>query len=109
MNSMSETVRVLLEKYPMNFEFGLWDLKRDVFRAYPPSEYTHADTISRRLREFRYGNGWEVVCTNPHKSRYKKIAMKKIPLKIEGKCTAKKLPGGKRKKRRNRAALCGRE
>jgi len=104
MNSMSEAVRVLLEKYPMNYEFGLWDLKRDVFRAYPPSEYTHADTISRRLREFRYGNGWEIICINSNKSRYKKI-----PLVIKGKCTANKLPGGIRKKRRNRAALCGRE
>ena len=103
MNSMSEAVRVLLEKYPMNYEFGLWDLKRDVFRAYPPSEFTHADTISRRLREFRYGNGWEVICINPHKSRYKKI-----PLKIKVKYTANKFPSGKRKKTKNRAAPYGR-
>jgi len=78
--SMSEAVRVLLERYPMNYEFGLWDLKRDVFRLYPPSEFTHADTVSRRLREFRYGRGFEIVCINPRKSRYKKV-----PFKIKGK------------------------
>jgi len=102
--SMSEAVRVLFERYPLEHEFGLWDLKHDVVRLYPPAGVMHGDTISRRLREFRYGNGWEIICINPNKSRYKKI-----PLVIKGKCTANKLPGGKRKKRRNRAALCGRE
>jgi len=60
MKSMSEAVRVLLEQYPMGHEFGLWDLKRDVFKVYPPSKHTHADTISRRLRESRYGRGFEI-------------------------------------------------
>jgi len=78
--SMSEAVRGLLEKYPMNHEFGLWDLKKDLFRAYPPSRVNHADTVSRRLRESRYGRGFEIVCIDPHKSKYKKI-----PLVIEGK------------------------
>jgi len=87
MKSMSEAVRVLLEKYPMDYEFGLWDLKRDVFRAYPPSKYTHADTVSRRLREFRYGRGFSIVCINPHKSRYKKVQFK---LKGKGKGYDKK-------------------
>ena len=77
--SMSEAVRVLLEKYPMDYEFGLWDLKRDVFRAYQPSKHNHADTVSRRLREFRYGRGFEIACIAPNKSRYKKM-----PLKIKG-------------------------
>jgi len=80
MNSMSEAVRVLLEKYPIDYEFGLWDLKKDVQRMYPPSKYNHADTVSRRLREFRYGNGWEIKCINPNMSRYKKVV-----LKIKGK------------------------
>jgi len=80
MKSMSEAVRLVLEEYPMNFEFGLWSLKEAVFKAYPPSEFTHGDTISRRLRESRYGAGFEIVCIDPHKSRYKKI-----PLKIEKK------------------------
>jgi hypothetical protein len=80
MKSMSEAVRVLLEKYPMDYEFGLWDLKRDVAREYPPSQNNHADTVSRRLREYRFGKGFEIVCINPNKSRYKKI-----PLKIKRK------------------------
>jgi hypothetical protein len=80
--SMSEAVRVLLEGYSMNYEFGLWDLKRDVFRLYPPSEFTHADTVSRRLREFRLGKGFEIICINPRKSRYKKVEFK---LKRKGK------------------------
>jgi hypothetical protein len=55
--SMSEAVRGLLEKYP-------------------PSKVNHADTVSRRLREFRYGNGWEVICVDPRKARYKKVEFK---------------------------------
>jgi hypothetical protein len=69
--SMSETVRTAFEKYPINYEFGLWDLKKDVFMLYPPSKYNHADTVSRRLGEFRYGKGFEIDCINPVKSRYK--------------------------------------
>ncbi len=57
----------------MDYEFGLWDLKKDVARRYPPSKNNHADTVSRRLREFRYGKGWEIICINPNKSRYKKV------------------------------------
>jgi len=74
--SMSEAVRVLLEKYSLGHEFGLWDLKKDVFKAYPPSRVNHGDTVSRRLREYRYGKGFEIICINPHKSRYKKVALK---------------------------------
>jgi len=74
--SMSEAVRMVLEKYPIGYEFGLWDLKRDVLRLYPESKYNHADTVSRRLREFRYGKGYEIKCINPNKSRYKKVAVK---------------------------------
>jgi len=74
--SMSESVRMTLEKYPIGHEFGLWDLKRDVLRLYPQSKYNHADTVSRRLREFRHGKGFEIRCINPNKSRYKKLAVK---------------------------------
>jgi len=72
-NSMSEAVRKLLDKYPMDYEFGLWDLKRDVLRIYPQSRFSHADTVSRRLREFRHGKDFDIICINPNKSRYKKI------------------------------------
>jgi len=71
--SMSEAVRVLLDEYPMDYEFGLWDLKNDVLKLYPPSKFNHADTVSRRLREFRHGYNYEIVCINPNKSRYKKL------------------------------------
>jgi len=72
-SSMSAAVRELVDKYPMNYEFGLWDLKRDVLRLYPPSKFNHADTVSRRLREFRHGRGFDIICINPNKSRYKKV------------------------------------
>jgi len=71
--SMSAAVRDVLEMYPMDHEFGLWDLKRDVAKRYPPSRNYHGDTISRRLREFRYGRGWEILCIKPNKARYKKV------------------------------------
>ena len=69
---MSQAVREMLEKYPMDYEFGLWDLKKDVQRLHPPSKRNHGDTVSRRLREFRYGEGYQIICINPTKSRYKK-------------------------------------
>jgi len=71
--SMSAAVKTLLEKYPMDYEFGLWDLKGDVLRLFPPSKYNHADTVSRRLREFRHGKDYEIVCIKPNQSRYKKV------------------------------------
>jgi hypothetical protein len=74
--SMSEAVRVLLEEYPMGHTFGLWDLKQGVFELYPPSRANHADTVSRRLRESRYGAGFEIICVDPNKARYKKIPLK---------------------------------
>ena len=73
--SMSEAVRISLEKYPIDYEFGLWDLKKDVFRLFPPSKNNHADTVSRRLREYRHGKEFEILCVNPNKSRYKKVKL----------------------------------
>jgi len=75
--SMSDAVHTLLQLYEMDCEFGLWDLKRDVQRMYPPSKFNHADTVSRRLREFRHGHDYEIICINPNKSRYKKIERKR--------------------------------
>ncbi len=74
-NSMSEAVRDVFDMYPMDYEFGLWDLKKDVAKRYPPSKKNHADTVSRRLRENRVRNGYEILCINPHKSRYKKVKL----------------------------------
>ena len=76
--SMSNAVFMALERYPIDYEFGLWDLKRDVFRLFPQSKYSHADTVSRRLREKRYGKGYQILCINPAQSRYKKV---KVPPK----------------------------
>ena len=73
--SMSQAVRELMEKYPMDYEFGLWDLKKDVQKLYPPSKHNHGDTVSRRLREYRYGDGYKIVCISPLKSRYKKVKL----------------------------------
>ena len=79
--NMSAAVRDVLEAYPMDHEFGLWDLKRDVAERYPPSEDNHGDTVSRRLRESRYGRGWMIVCIKPNKAMYKKVKfeIKAIP------------------------------
>ena len=74
--SMTKAVMASLEMYPMDYEFGLWDLKRDVSRLYPPSKDNHADTVSRRLRENRSGKGFEIICINPNQSGYKKVSVK---------------------------------
>jgi hypothetical protein len=76
-NSMSGAVKMLLENYYFDYEFGTWDLKRDVVKLYSPARYMHGDTITRRLREYRHGKDYEIICINPNKSKYKKIALKK--------------------------------
>jgi len=76
--SMSEAVREVLDHYPLEFEFGLWDLKRDVFRLYPPSKHFHADTVSRRLRENRHRKGYDIICIDPNRSRYLKAGKKAL-------------------------------
>jgi len=80
--SMSAAVRELFEKYPMNHEFSLWDLKRAVWKLHPKSKYSHGETFSRRLRQFRYGRGFAIVCIEPLKSKYKKV---KFELKLHPK------------------------
>jgi hypothetical protein len=74
--SMSDAVHTLLQFYEIGYEFSLWDLKRDVHKMYPPSKRYHADTVSRRLREFRHGHDYDIICINPNKSRYKKVERK---------------------------------
>ena len=76
-NTLSGAVRKAVERYPMGHEFGLWDLKKDVFRIFPGSKFMHADTVSRRLREVRHGKDYEILCIKPSQSRYKKVAVKK--------------------------------
>jgi hypothetical protein len=39
--------------------------------------------VSRRLRESRHGDGFEIICINPNKSRYKKV--KREPKRKGGK------------------------
>lgn len=72
-NSMAGAVRDVLDSYPMGHEFGLWDLKKEVIKRYPPSRKNHGDTVSRRLREFRIRNGYEILCVDPQKAKYKKV------------------------------------
>ena len=74
--SMSQAVGICLDRYPMDHEFGLWDFKQDVFRIFPQSEYNHGDTVSRRLREHRHGENYQIICIKPAKARYKKVAVK---------------------------------
>ena len=78
--TLNGAVRKALEQYPMNWEFGLWDLKRDVQRLYPGSRNTHADTVSRRLREEKRGKNYGVICIKPHMSRYKKVTAEQFEI-----------------------------
>ncbi|MCL2093297.1 MAG: hypothetical protein FWH12_03795 [Treponema sp.] len=77
-SSIFGAVRKTFDMYPMNHEFSLWDLKGNVFRLYPKSKHTHGDTICRRLREARHGDGYEIVCIKRPIGRYKKIKVAKL-------------------------------
>ena len=83
--SMSQAIRGCIENYPLETIFGLWDLKRDLFKAYPPSKNSHADTVSRRMREIRHGRDYDIICVEPNKSRYVKAGKKSPYQKLKRK------------------------
>ena len=68
--SMSEAVRMVIDKYPVGHEFHGNELKRDVVRIYPLARYMYVDTLQRRMRRWRRD---QVQCINKPKSLYKKV------------------------------------
>ena len=77
LGSIQKAVKYVLDRYPMGHEFGSLELRREVARLYPKYKCTFADTITRRLREVRKGEGYGIFCINHPKSLYKKIELQK--------------------------------
>jgi len=71
--SMSEAARELLEKFPMDYEFTMGEFTAGVIRLYPKARFNLSHTIDRRLREFRHGRGFDIICIDPMKARYIKV------------------------------------
>jgi len=76
--SMCEAARVLIEKYPIGHEFTMREFEIDVIRLCPKAKNNLSHTIDRRLREYRHGKNYDIICINAIRSRYKKV---KIDLK----------------------------
>ena len=72
--SMSEAVRVVIDRYPVGFEFHGNQLHRDVVRSYPKARNMYVDTILRRMRQWRRG---QIKCIQPLKSLYMKVELEK--------------------------------
>jgi len=68
--SMSEAVRIVLDKYEVGMEFHGNELKRDVTRIYPDARYCYVDSCLRKLREFKRK---QILCISRDKSLYKKV------------------------------------
>jgi len=72
-SSMSEAARELAEKYPMDCEFSGKEYINGVIRIYPKARHNFGHTIMRRLREFRHGKNFDIICIDKMRSRYKKV------------------------------------
>jgi len=73
--SMSSACRYFFDKLSMNYEFTGWDLRNEVRRLYPPCRNSFGDTVTRRLRENRLGNNYQIICIDAPKAKYKKIKL----------------------------------
>jgi len=71
--SMCEAARELLEKLPMDYEFTMREFCVAVIRLFPKARFNLSHTIDRRLREYRHGRDFDVVCINAKQSKYKKV------------------------------------
>jgi hypothetical protein len=68
--SMSEAVRVVIDRYPAGHRFHGNELHDDVARIYPPSTKQYPDTILRMARRHRRG---AFRAVNQNKSLYEKV------------------------------------
>ena len=77
--SIRAAVAAWVDKLPMNEEFSLKELERNVKRLFPQYRNKFGHTFDRRLRECRedrFGYDWYPVCIDKIKSRYKKMSIK---------------------------------
>jgi len=77
-SSMCEAVKKLLSLYPIGHEFTMREFTNDVIRLFPKAKYNLSHTIDRRLREYRHGIDFDIICINALRSLYRK---EKIDLK----------------------------
>jgi chorismate synthase len=68
--SMSEAVRIVIDRYPDGHRFHGNELKNDVVEIYPPAINMYVDTIQRKMRRWRRG---QVRCVDNNKSLYEKV------------------------------------
>jgi len=85
-SSIREAAAAWVEKLPMNSEFSLKELERNVHRMYTEYSNKFGHTLDRRLRECRedqFGYDWYPVCINKVKSIYRKVSIKDMKKKKE--------------------------
>ena len=68
--SMSEAVRVVIDRYPVGYRFHGNELHDDVARVYPRATRQYPDTIMRMARRHRRDS---FRCVNRDISLYEKI------------------------------------
>ena len=74
--SMATACQYFFDRIPFDYEFTGWDLRNEVRKLYPDCRNSFGDTVTRRLRENRLGKGYEIICIDIPKSRYKKVSIK---------------------------------
>ena len=78
-SSIRAAVAAWVGRLPMNEEFSLKELERNVQRMYPEYKDKFGHTLDRRLRECRedkFGYDWYPVCIDRNKSLYRKMTLK---------------------------------
>jgi hypothetical protein len=68
--TMSEAVRMVIDRYPVGHEFHGNELHRDVVRIFPGAKFMYTDSIQRRMRRWKRA---QIKCINGNKSLYKKV------------------------------------
>jgi hypothetical protein len=71
-SSMRDAARCVIEGYPMGHVFTMKEFEYDVIRQYPRAKFNLSHTIDRRLREFRYGENYDINCIDKVKAVYRK-------------------------------------
>jgi len=79
-NSMSDAVKVTIDRYPDGHLFYGNQLKDDVVKIYPEAEHCYPDTILKMARRHRRES---YISIDRNNSLYKKVAVKPIVAQIK--------------------------
>jgi len=70
LSSISATIKTVIDSYPLGHTFYGNELKDDVVRIYPESQYAYVDTFLKMARRHRRDS---YICIDRNNSLYKRV------------------------------------